>query len=443
MSNRKFTAKVIEPTVLQDVSYDTYLPATNYAQMVPTSEYEPVKPVQNSASWIHPTDNYDALAAQKQQQEVLQQQEVVEAARQQAPQQAIIYNEDYILREVARRKAEHFTLASAQAEIERRLALEIASYTSSYVMPTPATYQMPKPAPVPVSSRIEYEPMPVTKTKTKRSRHASKLEKQAKMYIPAGHQLIATKFGYYTVPMYCDMTYDEQQEKFNTFTALFRSLNHHWKDKGLTFELPKIGESLTNIDLRYQQALKYIKQQSGCNMPKLIMMACWIGIEVIAKKMGMNAEGYFMAQVNMYDVYHSKLVQMGEIGGFGEDWPAWVYLVVVSCANLAMIVGLNLYAPKNIDKGQLMAGLTGFFSGKTTTTSEVDGVIAPSADPLSDALGGMKMPGGANLTTMAGSLMGFFNKAQGGGSTTAAATKSKTVDKTAAVKKPRKRADPL
>jgi len=249
--------------------------------------------------------------------------------------------------------------------------------------------------------------------KKKRKKYVEYIPPRQKKYVKAGHRIVETAYGNYTVPLYDDLDDEEQQQRYNTFCALFMALNHNWRDKGYEFDMPNPNETLTNIDIRYQQSVKYIKNQTGCNMPKLILLFSWAAIQYIGSKMGLQTDGYFESQILMYDMYQSKLIEMGQISGFGEDWPAWIYLVITSLVNLAAMVILNTYTGKMLsddNKTKVMRGIAGFFSGNNTA-AKIDpqtGSISPSEDPLSDALGGFNI-GGLNLTNMMGSFLSRFS----------------------------------
>ena len=273
-----------------------------------------------------------------------------------------------------------------------------------------------------VSKRVEEE---LSKIKKKRRKRSNSVTEPNKMdyktidvtkngaiggLIPKGMVLIETRTGNYVVPLYDKMPAEEQQRIRNSFKTLYKSLNITWKDKH-EIEVATSDESLTNIDVRYQETVRYIKQQNGCNFPKLFMMFCWGAIEIIASKMGINAEGYFTAQLQLADIYESKMTQMGSISGFGEDWPVWIQLVVLSGTNLIMIILLNKFLKGYegiVDKAEVMRGVSGFISGKTSSLAiGEDGVPKPTTDPVSNALG-MNL-GGLNMTNLLSTgLSSFF-----------------------------------
>ena len=238
--------------------------------------------------------------------------------------------------------------------------------------------------------------------------------------IPKGHTLIETACGSFVVPLYDDMTQEEQQRHRSTFKTRFKSLNVEWGGKhGLDeIEIPTADETLTNIHVRYEQTIRYIKQKNGCNFPKLFMMFCWGAVEVLAGKMGIDAKDYFESQLQMSDIYESKMIQMGQMGGFGEDWPAWIQLVVLSGVNLIMLCLFNKFLKSKgdiIDRDTVLRGVSNFISGKNSTLKEgADGIPRASSDPISNALG-MNL-GGMNVTNIATAAISGFSSMFGGSS---------------------------
>lgn len=236
-----------------------------------------------------------------------------------------------------------------------------------------------------------------------------------KNLIPKGHTLIETAAGNFIVPLYDKMSFEEQQRRRSTFKTQYKSFNITWEGK-FELDMPEPDETLTNIDVRFQQAIRYIKQKNGCNFPKLFMIFCWGAIEVIAKKMGIAADGYFTSQLMICDVYESKMIQLGEGGGFGEDWPAWIQLVVLSGVNLILIIMLNKFLKGKegiVSKPDILRGVSNFISGKSSTLAAgADGIPKPSDDPVSNAIG-INL-GGMNVTNMVTGLIGGMGSFFGG-----------------------------
>lgn len=259
-----------------------------------------------------------------------------------------------------------------------------------------------------IQRRVETELAKIKRKKKKKS-----LPDAIKNLIPEGHTVIETAAGTFVIPIYDEMSTEEQRKHRKKFKTLYKSFNISWKGKH-TIDMFTDDDTLTDIDIKYQHSIRYVKQQNSFNLPKLIMIVCWGGIEIIARKMGIKADGYFVSQLQMCDVYESKMIQMGSIGGVGEDWPVWLQLVIVSAVNLILIVILNKWC-KGLDtnnKTCIMRGVSQFISGNRTSLDvNEDGSFKPSSDPISSAIG-MNL-GGLNLTNLIGSFMG--NMFGGGG----------------------------
>lgn len=252
-----------------------------------------------------------------------------------------------------------------------------------------------------IQKRVEAE-----LAKIKRKKKKKNIPIGIKNLIPEGHTVIETAAGTFVVPIYEDMNTEEQRKCRKKFKTLYKSFNISWDGKhsiGMFTE----DDSLTDIDIKYQHSIRYVKQQNSFNLPKLMMIVCWGGVEVLARKMGIKANGYFVSQLQMCDVYESKMIQMGNIGGVGEDWPVWLQLVIVSAVNLILMVILNKWC-KGLDtnnKTCIMRGVSQFISGnRTSLDTNGDGSLKPSSDPISSAIG-MNL-GGINLTNIVGSFMG-------------------------------------
>lgn len=235
-----------------------------------------------------------------------------------------------------------------------------------------------------------------------------------KAAVPDGHKLISTAYGMYTIPDYSRMTEDELQRRRASFEFLFKDLNEKWMgvDKNNNIKMPTPDETVENIDIRYQQTVRYIKQKKGFSLPRLMMLVSWIGIEIIGKKMGLPTDGYFASQIELYDIYESKFIHMGQISVIGEDWPAWLQLVFTSVMHLVILVLFNKYMTgkraKIINKVDAMRGLNNFLNGNTSmVVTDENGKTKMTADPISSAFG-LDM-GGLNVTNIVkGGISTFF-----------------------------------
>jgi hypothetical protein len=249
--------------------------------------------------------------------------------------------------------------------------------------------------------------------------------------VPEGHILIKTSLGHYIIPDYDKMTPDEQLIQRNTFVTRFQILNDAWNKHDIRFDPPREGEPLSAIHIRYKQSVRYVMARSGATIWKLILLVGWFSFEFIACKFGYKASGYTESQVAIYDIYQTQMVELGEIGGFGQDWPAWAKVLVISCVNAAIFVLINTL----INNGggastPLMKMISNFILGHNTavdTKSNEHGVPTPVEANEMPSIGGINLGsvlgggggGGFNLSSILGSFGSAFtsniqNNANGG-----------------------------
>lgn len=231
--------------------------------------------------------------------------------------------------------------------------------------------------------------------------------------VPEGHRLIDTEYGSYVVPKYEEWDAEAQQRCRATFELRFDILNQTWNGHGIRFVAPKPEETLTNIHVRYKQSVRYVMARSGVTMWKLILVGCWAAFEAVCCRMGLKASGYTESQLRVYEIYNSQLVELGEISGFGEDWPAWLKLLVISVVNAVIFIAANsLINGAGGASTSLMKLVSQFIMGSNpmVNVSEEDGVPRPADNPL----GGLKM-GGFDLGGMFSMLTGAMGGNRGGG----------------------------
>lgn len=227
--------------------------------------------------------------------------------------------------------------------------------------------------------------------------------------VPEGHVQIDTSYGSFIVPKYEEMSEEEQQRHRATFELRFQILNETWNSRGISFKAPQPTETVTNIHVRYKQSVKYIMVRSGVDMWKWILIAMWAGVELMCCKMGLKASGYLQSQVQMYEIYNAQLIEMGELTGFGEGWPAWLKILVISLVNALIFIFVN----SCINGGggastPLMKLMAQFISGSNPmVTTDSDGNVKPAdVNPLA----GLKI-GGLDI----GGLFSAFTGGLGGG----------------------------
>lgn len=239
----------------------------------------------------------------------------------------------------------------------------------------------------------------------RKSRHRSKKDvprkyrsgiKQAKrmgVYVPENHCFIETQYGSFIVPIYEEMPAEDQRRHRDTFKLRFQLLNETWRRYKITFDLPREDETLVNIHVRFKQAVRYISARSGADMYKVLLVLGWFTLEVAAIKIGLKAAGFTASQLRLYDIYHTSLIEMGELSGFGEGWSPWIKILVVSAVNACFFVFLSTFLGGNSEAIDPVMKLFGqFIVGQNTniTTDNNDlGVPEPSAGGIS-GMGGLE-----------------------------------------------------
>lgn len=214
----------------------------------------------------------------------------------------------------------------------------------------------------------------------KRSRRSRKDKKSER--IPRGHVLVVTDYGDFIIPDYDNMSQVEKDRERETLVARFRVLNDSYKR--IKFADPREDEDLTNLKVRYMQSVGYVKKSNGTDITKMIMVASWALIQYLANKFDLDAEDYFVCQLQMYDVYETKMVELGEVHGIGEDWPAWVQIGVISAINLIIVVMMNSYMKNSsIKKVDAMRMISTMINNKG---SSPEGGAAPQSGMMGNLI---------------------------------------------------------
>lgn len=184
--------------------------------------------------------------------------------------------------------------------------------------------------------------------------------------------------------------------------------------------MPTADETITNIHVRYKESIKYLMIRSGATFWKYILMAGWFAFELVCCKIGLKASGYLESQLKIYDIYHSQLIEMGELSGFGEGWPAWLKILVISMLNGVVFISINTFVNGAGGAGTpLMKLVSQFILGNNPmiSTDNEHGIPAPSdVNPLAGMnLGGLDLSklGNLNLGSIFSSMAsGFTNNMQ-------------------------------
>ena len=270
--------------------------------------------------------------------------------------------------------------------------------------------------------------------------HAESLERA----IPENHVEIKTSYGSYIVPLYDIMSVEEKQRHRDTFQLKFNILNDSWNRLGMSFELPNRGETLTNIHVRYKQAVKFVMTRSGLDLYKIVLVCGWMAVELICCKIGLKASGYAKSQLAIYDIYHAQLVELGEIGGFGEGWPPWLKILIISAVNIGVLVLANtVIEGSGANSGEFMKLISNLILGRSdtmaTTTDDNDMGVPQPANPLAALMGGGgNFMQGMDLTSMITSV-GTMMSANMQNGAAPAATGNQAANNRPAARRPRRR----
>jgi len=236
--------------------------------------------------------------------------------------------------------------------------------------------------------------------------------------IPEGHEFISTALGDFIIRDYSNLSEEDLSISRRLWKEKYKFLNEAWKDKGYQFDMPGETEPLKSIEIRYQQTVKYLGAQRGGTIYKYILIACWVGTELLCKKLGLEAEGYTVSQCKLYDIYHNYTIELGQISPFGEGWPPWVMIVILSLVNLIITIILKKFFG-GLDGTSIMQTISPFITGKSLTPG-INGVIpgdsqqsvpSPPQNPLSTIT---SLFGGGNEMDMISGIMGALGNFMGG-----------------------------
>jgi hypothetical protein len=236
------------------------------------------------------------------------------------------------------------------------------------------------------------------------------------MYItPSPDEMtVHTPNGTFRIPNFDLMDDVEIMRYLNSYRTKFMQMNKDWEHVGVTFDLPREDEPVSNVAIRYMEAEKHLSTRTGGDFWFIILCIGWGFIQYTACEYGLPAEGYVDSQIALYKIYQSQLIRMGSTSGFGTDWSPWMQVTVTSCANLALLVVLSKACPAA--KGSapmLMREISQAISGSTEVERSDQGTPKPNAGGLSSIVTNMMSGGGGGADGFLGMLSGMF----GGGGT--------------------------
>ncbi len=225
--------------------------------------------------------------------------------------------------------------------------------------------------------------------------------------------VITTPLGQFIIPNYDLMTAVEIAREKSSYNTKFMQINDDWKHLGVSFELPRKDEHISNIAIRYQETEKHLSTKTGSDFWFIILCVGWGIIQKVAAYYGLPADGYVESQIKNYKMYQSQLIRMGATSGFGTEWPPWMQVTVTSCANLVLIVILSKMCPgaKSYAPG-IMREISSVITGNNTVEISSEGTPVPNSggvvQMLSSALQGGN-DGAGGISNLLGSVMGMFS----------------------------------
>ncbi|CAH6421271.1 Hypothetical protein POVR2_LOCUS328 [uncultured virus] len=227
---------------------------------------------------------------------------------------------------------------------------------------------------------------------------------------------VVTPNGQFRIPNFELMNDIEVMRYLNSYRTKFMQMNEDWKHVGVTFDLPREGEEVSNVAVRYMEAEKHLSTRTGGDFWFIVLCIGWGFIQYTACEYGLPADGYVDSQIAMYKIYQSQLIRLGATSGFGTEWSPWMQVTVTSCANLLLLIILARAFPAA--KGSapmLMREISQAISGNTEVERSDQGTPKPNAGGLSSLLSGVMGGGGGAGGASADGFLGMISGMFGGG----------------------------
>jgi hypothetical protein len=148
----------------------------------------------------------------------------------------------------------------------------------------------------------------------------------------------------------------------------------------------------------------------GSDSYKLMLIFGWVVTEGVLCWLGIPAEHYTENQIQIFDLYQNRLVELGESGGVGEDWSPMTWIAVMSVVNAAILIGLNKYGNGD-GAATAMRGVSTMITGKSAVAE--DGTPIPedqqtAPNPLGDLLNSFAGGGAVGVDNPLFSMAGKF-----------------------------------
>jgi hypothetical protein len=232
------------------------------------------------------------------------------------------------------------------------------------------------------------------------------------------YRWVETDYGSYPVPKYDEMSQFDQDQHRNTFSLRVQLMNSTWRRYNVNLAPVTAEEELSLIHIRYHQACRYVAARSGANYYKIMLILAWAATEVLGWKMGLKTLGYTTCQLAMYDIYEVHLIEMGEVSGFGQDWPPWLKLIIISVVHLVVFVALAfmLGDSAGLVGTPLMKLLSGFIVGNVAPVDTNNDLGVPMPNDPNLNIGGFNLanmnPG--NFGDMIGGAISMFTGGMAG-----------------------------
>jgi hypothetical protein len=164
-----------------------------------------------------------------------------------------------------------------------------------------------------------------------------------------------------SIPDYDSLSLIEQAHHRASFVTRFNTLRRSWPDANIPFV--DMNKSLGEIHVEYDTYINDIHVTRCVNKYKFWMVILWVSVEVFARRMDLDMEGFALAAYESMSDYDRLLIELGEInnqnvqltvnGTAASNWPIEVQLIyntLYYAAGFLLLKFLTQYLPEGIGK---------------------------------------------------------------------------------------------
>jgi hypothetical protein len=174
------------------------------------------------------------------------------------------------------------------------------------------------------------------------------------------------------VPSYAGLDEVEKARYRAIFKTKYGSLRELWP----TYEIPDPpeGTSLEIIHAQYDVYRQHFFARRSANRYKLALTFIWLIIEYFLYKMGLDVQGYTLAQARSMFRYEEYLIKMGESSNEQQaeasSSPEYdiIYLAVLNAGAFAAIKFLTTKMPESM-ASQIVDGMISYMSGTNSSAT--------------------------------------------------------------------------